>query len=185
MSMHNSSYSGRDKSKGEIFVKKRNLNQSRYSINNRSEGEVGKDDTSYDTSMGEIKFPQISKDNTTSGVSADQSKLLAQTINYEEDKIPDDLVEKPIYESSEGPIPKQKNKLRQGNVPKTGKSGANILLSGESFGINPLRSMKGGIADSKAFEGRQQINENFLEEEEESVTSNMSESGEIDPKLFA
>jgi len=40
---------------------------------------------------------------------------LAQTINYEEDKAPnleEEGLEKPVYESSEGPIPKDKRKGR-------------------------------------------------------------------------
>lgn len=115
----------------------------------------------------------------------EQSKL-AETINYEEDKVPEGSIDRPIYESTEGPIPKQKAKMRQGSRPKTGKSGANVLLSGESFGVNPLRSIKGAmVGDSKAFERRQKIDDNFLEEEEDYASSKMSESGEIDPKLFA
>jgi len=40
---------------------------------------------------------------------------LAETINYEEDKVsPEKEDEKPIYESSEGPIPKQRGKWAAG-----------------------------------------------------------------------
>ena len=67
--------------------------------------------------------------------------------------MPEDAVDKPIYESSEGPLPKSKAP-RRGNS-KTGKSGANVLLSGESFGVNPLRSMQGmRVGESKNFQGR-------------------------------
>ena len=49
---------------------------------------------------------------------------LGETINYEEDKevSPEKEDEKPIYESSEGPIPKGKNRL-MGGVNPIGKSG--------------------------------------------------------------
>lgn len=68
-------------------------------------------------------------------------------------------------------------------------------MSGESFGMNPLRS--GGIKppvgyvnESKGFEQRQVISDNFLEEDEDEYDGGMSsirasaESGEIDPSRF-
>ena len=68
-------------------------------------------------------------------------KKLSETINYEEDRVsPERDDEKPIYESSEGPISKPKAKFgqrfAQGNQQK---SGVNNLMSGESFGMNPYR----------------------------------------------
>ncbi len=111
---------------------------------------------------------------------------MAQTINYdeeEEDKEEDIIIpaiDKPIYESSEGPIIKGKKDegrpryergqgAHRGQHSKVQKSGANIIMSGDSFGINPLRSGKGALlgGDSKTFEGKQRekIQDNFLEEE--------------------
>lgn len=71
-------------------------------------------------------------------------------------------------------------------MPPTGKSGANVLMSGESFGMNPLRSgaMKPGFAnESKGFD-RQIISDNFLEEDEDEDNNTIrasAESGEINP----
>jgi hypothetical protein len=60
------------------------------------------------------------------------------------------------------------------------------LNSGESFGMNPLRSIKGNlIGESKNFNKREKIDDNFLEEEDDYQSSKMSESGEIDPNIFA
>jgi hypothetical protein len=42
------------------------------------------------------------------------------------------------------------------------------MNSGESFGMNPLRSIKGNlIAESKNFNKREKIDDNFLEEEDD------------------
>jgi hypothetical protein len=80
-------------------------------------------------------------------------------------------IDRPIYESSEGPIIKGKqinegrtryndsrgaNSIGRGG--KTGKSGVNMIMSGESFGMNPLRSGKGAlVGDSKVFDKRERI----------------------------
>lgn len=70
---------------------------------------------------------------------------LNETINYEEDKeiSPEKDDEKPIYESTEGPIPKAKNNriavsgVGSSSNNRVGKSGnANMIMSGESFGIS-------------------------------------------------
>lgn len=72
-----------------------------------------------------------------------EEKKLSETINYEEDRVsPERDEEKPIYESSEGPISKPKTKFGQrigGANTGTSKSGVNNLMSGESFGMNPYR----------------------------------------------
>lgn len=72
---------------------------------------------------------------------------MGETINYEEDKVsPEKEDEKPIYESTEGPIPKVRTQrfAAAGTKQSTnvvGKSGTlNILNSGESFGISAIRS---------------------------------------------
>jgi hypothetical protein len=124
---------------------------------------------------------------------------LSETINYEEDKVPhdDNTLEKPLYESTEGPIPKNKVFNRRGGGGgggrdiATGKSGANMLLSGESFGMHPLRSKKFDSTNkalgggSGTYQSREKIADNFLEEEDDDdYTSRASESGEIDPTLF-
>lgn len=52
--------------------------------------------------------------------------------------------------------------------------------------MNPLKSIKGrALGESKNLYKREKINDNFLEEEEDYQSSKMSESGEIDPNLFA
>lgn len=76
-------------------------------------------------------------------------RKLGETINYEEYKeiSPEKDEEKPIMDSSDGPIPKPKTRFganKNTNVPHavanvTGKSGTGNLMSGESFGINPYR----------------------------------------------
>jgi hypothetical protein len=113
-----------------------------------------------DISIGEIRFPgstlkqshnsALHKHTTTKAqvppkiqntyIKPDVPKL-SETINYEEDKIqPEREDEKPIYESSEGPISRPKAKFGKGRVAgNVGKSGANNLMSGESFGMNPLK----------------------------------------------
>lgn len=71
---------------------------------------------------------------------------LNETINYEEDRDfpPENDEEKPIYESTEGPIPKIKGRYTNGaggRIPPTGKSGTqNMINSGESFGLPNLKS---------------------------------------------
>jgi hypothetical protein len=59
-------------------------------------------------------------------------------------------------------------------------------MVGESFGMNPLKSGGIGKAESKVFDRRDKIQDNFLEEEDEqsSVGGISDESGEIDPALF-
>ena len=95
---------------------------------------------------------------------------MAQTINYDEedDKFEDDIIipaiDKPIYESTEGPIIKGKKdegrpryERGQGGAGRGGskvqKSGANMIMSGDSFGVNPLRSGKLALqGESKTFD---------------------------------
>jgi hypothetical protein len=71
-------------------------------------------------------------------------------------------------------------------MPPTGKSGANMLMSGESFGMNPLRS--GGLKPSAGAGQRMVISDNFLEEDEDYEDDNTirasRESGEIDPRFM-
>ena len=55
-----------------------------------------------------------------------------------------DLLPTPIYDSKEDPIPKIKQKIGQKNNGQNGKNN-NILMSGESFGNNPLDRVSGGI----------------------------------------
>ena len=79
--------------------------------------------------------------------------------------------ERPVYESTEGPIP------QRGRMPP----GKGVLMSGESFGMNPLRSIK--VQEQK----RQVISDNFLEEDEddediEGTVRASAESGEINPR---
>lgn len=82
----------------------------------------------------------------------------------------DDL--KPIYDSKEDPIPKTK---------KTGGNKNNMMMSGESFGNNPLNrsSGHGQIKNGRGIPHRDQIAEDFLENDDD-----MQESGEINPAMF-
>ncbi|TNV86295.1 hypothetical protein FGO68_gene5988 [Halteria grandinella] len=180
----------------------------RYTTN-ASEGEIGAavDSSVDEISLGEIRFPttaNITKHTTkqkranppagtftrdlSSGISrmaggisypSTQMRPLGETINYEEDKevSPEKDDEKPIYESSEGPIPRPKlNKV--GGV--TGKSGNNMLNSGESFGVmgrgfNAMKSSGGNYL-------RETIKDDFLnenEDEDELQSIHSAESGEM------
>jgi hypothetical protein len=81
--------------------------------------------------------------------------------------------EKPIYESSEGPIPKRRGK------PGVGKS--NMINSGESFGISAIRSS--GLGQRPAYQ-RETIKDDFLNEiddVEDDIPSlrGSAESGEV------
>jgi hypothetical protein len=85
--------------------------------------------------------------NVKDGKKSPSKRPLNETINYEEDRDfpPENDEEKPIYESSEGPIPKIKgrypNNTGGNKIPPTGKSGAmNMINSGESFGMPNLKS---------------------------------------------
>lgn len=102
--------------------------------------------------------------------------------------MPDAADHKPIYESGEGPVIKG-NKKNERKTRYDGKAGSgNGVLVGESFGINPLKSGKGALlGESKAFDRRDKIQDNFLEEEDELASSQgaiSEESGELDPSLF-
>jgi hypothetical protein len=103
---------------------------------------------------------------------------MGETYNYDEDKYsPEKEEEKPIYESSEGPIQKLK-KIGQKNQIPGGKSGSNMLNSGESFGMNPLRS------NAKPFQQRHKFDDNLLQEEDDYLSSALEESGEIHSSMF-
>ena len=66
----------------------------------RSEGEIGL--PSEKTSFGEIKTKK--KQVVTRGQGAQRNKDLGQTYNYDEDRLANEGDEKPVYDSSEGPI---------------------------------------------------------------------------------
>ena len=85
--------------------------------------------------------------------------------------IDDGDVEKPVYDSSDGPVPKG------GRAQGRGKS--DVFVSGESFGGRG--AFKGSAARNPgAQQKRETIGENFLEDDE----SDLDESGEIDPRIF-
>ena len=182
----------------------------------KSEGEVGmaESDSMDEISLGEIRIPSTNPPNTikqgsssrhqylasagrqTSStmtkIAASQAKVggnrLAETINYEEDKdlSPEKDDEKPIYESSEGPIPKKRTRAIPGSkVGVVGKSGANNMInSGESFGISAIRSGGGLQRPPGGSYLRDTIKDNFLNEIDD-VEDDMAsirgsaESGEI------
>ena len=93
-----SKHHGRSRSKG----------QKRYSnltLSERSDGEVGKE-SDNDQSLGEIHVPGPSSSIVKKDSPSRQQAQFRQTMVYEEEKIIEDNIEKPIYESTEGPIPK-------------------------------------------------------------------------------
>jgi hypothetical protein len=79
--------------------------------------------------------------------------------------VPTDGVKDPIYDSGEGPVVANKN----------GKAVSTVYQSAESFGGSKIK----GRSTNK-FAARQQIKEDFLEDDEDDI----NESGEIDPSLF-
>lgn len=83
-------------------------------------------------------------------------------------------VEKPVYDSSDGPVPKG------GRAQGRGKS--DVFVSGESFGGRGAAFKGSGAAarNQNAQQRRETIGENFLEDDE----SGLDESGEIDPRIF-
>jgi hypothetical protein len=92
------------------------------------------------------------------------SRPLAETINYEEDKVsPEKDDEKPIYESSEGPIQKTRTTFPGRSVVSGTKQGQkNVVSSFDSFGMSGnlvKRSM--GLASGGYKRGA--IQDDFLE----------------------
>lgn len=83
-------------------------------------------------------------------------------------------VEKPVYDSSEGPV------LKGGKAIQARPKATDVFVSGESFGPN-LIAQKQALA--KIIPKRETIGENFLEEDD-GISSGLAESGEIDPRLF-
>ena len=161
----------------------------------RSDGEVG-GLPSDGTSVGELRFPDNKRFERKGNDGRDQgrsaalkqrpsgavsqhdpslNKELSATYNYEEDKdINEGEIEKPVYDSSEGPVPKG----ARGRPQK----GTDVFVSGESFGPSLIGPRGGKNVDGPRFQKRETIGENFLEEDNNS--SGLEESGEIDPKLF-
>ena len=111
------------------------------------------------------------------------SRPLAETINYEEDKVsPEKDDEKPIYESSEGPIQKTRTTFPGRSVVSgTKQPPKNVVSSFDSFGMSGnlvKRSM--GLASGGYKRGT--IQDDFLEqhdEDDESSLRQSAESGEI------
>jgi len=105
---------------------------------------------------------------------------LGETINYEEDKFsPEKEDERPVYDSSEGPIQALKTRGSGSNrVGPTGKSGKNMVASFDSFGIK--RSGGPGVSKGAHSYLRETIQDDFLNEnEEEDALQASIESGEI------
>lgn len=97
------------------------------------------------------------------------------TYNYDDDKlIKEDDVEKPVYDSSDGPVHKG------GKAIQAKPKATDVFVSGESFGPNLIAQKQ---AQGKFIPKRETIGENFLEEEDDN-SSGLAESGEIDPRLF-
>lgn len=94
---------------------------------------------------------------------------LGQTYEFEENKgiVGDAEVGNPVYDSSDGPVPKA------GKGASRGKT--DVFVSGESFGGRP-----GFKAMRNDQQKRETIGETFLEDDD----SDLDESGEIDPRLF-
>lgn len=112
------------------------------------------------------------------------SRPLAETINYEEDKVsPEKDDEKPIYESSEGPIQKTRTTFPGRSVVSgTKQPPKNVVSSFDSFGMsgNLVKRSLGGLASGGYKRGA--IQDDFLEqhdEDDESSLRQSAESGEI------
>jgi len=101
------------------------------------------------------------------------NKELAQTYNYDDDRHINDADEKPVYDSSEGPIKKGAKTVQT-------KAKADVFISGDSFGGRYPTTKQ---ANQKQPMKRETIGENFLEDEDD-LSSGLAESGEIDPRLF-
>lgn len=99
---------------------------------------------------------------------------LGETYDYEENKavIGESEVDKPVYDSSDGPVPKG------GRGAGHGRGKSDVFVSGDSFGGKNAFKAGGAIKSSQA--KRETIGETFLEDDE----SDLHESGEIDPRLF-
>lgn len=141
----------------------------RYEPVQRSEGEIGL--PSDQTSAGEVK-PSKKITKPSKGQSVQLNKDLGQTYNYDEDRFANDIDEKPVYDSSEGPVPKGGKQVRGGKT-------ADVFVSGDSFGARRLQAK----TNQKQLGKRDTIGENFLEEDD-GASSGLAESGEIDPRLF-
>lgn len=123
---------------------------------------------------------------------------LGETINYEEDKVsPEKEDERPIYDSTEGPIPKTRggSGIMQGsgrgggsgsirnNLP--GKSG-NMVNSFDSFGMTGVKRSSGMPTKPQAYL-RDTIQDDFLVEHDEDEEYDggslraSAESGEVRP----
>jgi len=150
----------------------------------KSEGEVGATDD--DISLGEIRVPGNSLVNKkTTGMPSinisaqlrqpsNSRRPLAETINYEEDKeiSPEKDDEKPLYESSEGPIQKTRptfpgrstahSGTKQSGVPAGSK---NVVSSFDSFGMsgNIVKRSMGLPTGSIGGYKRGAIQDDFLE----------------------
>ena len=99
---------------------------------------------------------------------------LGQTYDFEQNQaqIDENDVEKPVYDSSDGPVPKNGKAVQ-------GRGKADVFVSGESFGGRgkfKAGAGRGGRND------RETIGETFLEDDDDSQL--VQESGEIDPRLF-
>ena len=95
---------------------------------------------------------------------------LGQTYEFEENKaIGENEVGNPVYDSSDGPVPK--------NGKGAGRGKSDVFVSGESFGGRGFKANNAMRSDQQK---RETIGENFLEDDE----SDLDESGEIDPRLF-
>ena len=173
-----------------------NMSQNRQVIRGyeRSEGEVGAPISSDDINS-EMRYPSnprsvgvIDRAGGNLGgqhhrsitpnqvVRPGRHHELGQTYDYDENKpaIGESDVERPVYDSSDGPVPK-------GGRAAAGRAKADVFVSGESFG-GAQKGLKGpsGANARLADQKRETIGENFLEDDE----SDLHESGEIDPRLF-
>jgi len=155
---------------------------STLSQGDRSEGEVGAAEHSDDdVSIGEIRFPKTTMRQANYPKRPEDVRNLRETINYEEEKgSPEKEDEKPILDSSDGPIARPRVKYGQGRGGTATASKVGAVMIGESFGGHPIKQAKADI------NSRHLIEDNFLEEDNEDGTSIRvsHESGEIDPRLW-
>ena len=145
----------------------------------RSEGEVGSIIAPADLSLGEVKLAKnAGRSITPNDVQRPRYQELSETYNYEENRalVGETEIEKPVYDSSDGPLPS--GKRNQAN----GRGKADVFVSGDSFGGKGKKAFVAGAASRAVANNskRERIGEDFLDDDKAALV----ESGEIDPRLF-
>ena len=143
----------------------------------RSEGEIGFPFSEEDM-QSEMRFPSNPRsvglvDRNRQGFGGQQQRSvtpnevvrpsrhdhLGQTYEYEENKaaIGDSEIERPVYDSSDGPVPK-------GGRANGARGAKEVFVSGDSFGGQ--KAFKGNGRAAAAGAKREAIGETFLEDDD-------------------